>query len=431
MKQWSKVVARSCLLLVASANAQDPSEGPSLRLSGFGTLSLTRADAPTGWGFLREFTQPANDGGLRADVDTRLGLQANLALGERVQAVAQVIVKDRVRGAQATDSIEWAFVSWRPDARTTLRVGRISPNLYFGADVRNVGFAYGSVRPPVEFYGALPLHWIDGGDVQRVWTSGETHWQARLTGGFNSKIAVDRASDGGSAAAYAFDSLAAASLTRSQGGLALKGMLARTVIKPRLSEASEHLAQELRGVAALPVSAVAAEAAALAGDLSLRRGTITFASLGVDYSAGPWRLVAEGGRLGGDFAFMNGSYGYALASRQFGALTPYALVGRARTRGQPGSLPQWEAALSPAIGPAAAAQAQALGTAVVEGFVNGPRFDQSSWALGLRWDLHPQAALKLQWERVRVHPNGSGLWANATAQGAVNHVSSVSLDFVF
>lgn len=429
MKQRSSVGC-VCLLLVASAYAQDPSEGQSLRLSGFGTLGLTKTDAPPAWGFLREFTQPANDGGLRADIDSRLGLQANLALSERVEAAVQVVVKDRVRGAKASDSIEWAFVAWRPDAQTTLRVGRLTPNVYFGADLRNVGFAYVPLRPPPEFYGVLPLHWVDGADLEHTWTSGDTRWQARLTGGFNSRLSVERVT-GSEPVRYTFDSAVAASLTRLQAGLALKATLAQVTVEPGFSATRAQSVQALRDVAALPVPSVAAEAAALADSLVLLRGVVTFAALGADYKLGSWRLVAEGARLGGDFGFMNGSYGYALASRQFGALTPYAMAGRARTRGQSMALPRWQGALSPLIGPAAAAQAQALGAAVVERSVNGSRFDQSSLALGLRWDLHPQMALKTQWERVRVHPNGSGLWANATTQGAVSHVGSVALDFVF
>lgn len=420
----------SCLLLAATARAQEFTGGPSLRLSGFGTLGATKADAPAGWGFLREFTQPANDGGLRADIDSRVGLQANLALGARVEAVAQVVLKDRMRGAKASDSLEWAFVAWRPEAGSTLRVGRLSPNVYFGADLRNVGFAYVPLRPPLEFYGVLPLHWVDGADLERTWTSGDTRWEARLTGGTNSRLSVERVS-GLDPVVYTLESAAAASLTRSQGALTLKATLARVVIEPGFSATRAQSAQALRAVAALPVPAVAAEAAALADHLMAARGVVSFAGLGADYQLGPWRFAAEGARLGGDFGFMTGSYGYLHASRQFGTLTPYAMAGRARTRGQPAVLPQWEAALVPALGPAAAAQAQALGTVVVERFVNGSRFDQSSLALGLRWDLHPQMALKMQWERVRVHPNGSGLWANATTQGAVNHVGSATLDFVF
>lgn len=430
MKHRTRLFALACLLPAACAQAQELAGAPSLRLSGFGTLGLTKADAPPGWGFLREFTQPANDGGLRADIDSRLGLQANLALSERVEAIAQVVVKDRVRGAKASDSIEWAFVAWRPDAQTTLRVGRLTPNVYFGADLRNVGFAYVPLRPPLEFYGVLPLQWVDGADLERTWTSGDTRWQARLTGGFNSRLSVERVTGSGPVP-YTFDSAVAASLTRLQAGLALKATLARVTIEPGFSATRAQSVQALRDVAALPVPSVAAEAAALADSLVLSRGVVTFAALGADYMLGSWRLVAEGARLGGDFGFMNGSYGYALASRQFGALTPYAMAGRARARGRPMALPRWQGALSPLIGPAAAAQAQALGAAVVERSVNGSRFDQSSLALGLRWDLHPQMALKTQWERVRVRPNGSGLWANATTQGAVSHVGSVALDFVF
>jgi hypothetical protein len=57
--------------------------------------------------------------------------------------------------------------------------------------------------------------------------------------------------------------------------------------------------------------------------------------------------------------------------------------------------------------------------------------NQHTVSLGARWDLHPQVALKFQWDRVRIGAYGGRLWANATAQAAEANVTSVLLDFVF
>jgi hypothetical protein len=37
----------------------------------------------------------------------------------------------------------------------------------------------------------------------------------------------------------------------------------------------------------------------------------------------------------------------------------------------------------------------------------------------------------VQWDRIRVAPNGSVLWGNASAQPARARMTSVSLDFIF
>jgi hypothetical protein len=379
---------------------------------------------------VREFTQPRNDGGTRADIDSRLGLQANYALTPRVEAVAQVVLKDRVHEASTSDALEWAFVAWRPDAHSTLRVGRVNPKTYMQADVRNVGFAYTALRPSVDFYGVLAQQWADGIDIARTWTSGEAQWQAAAQAAFNGRVHFD-VQRGFEPFTFSSKKSMALFVTRAEGGLTLSASFARSDFTTDVGATGVPVVQNLQSVAALPVPEVAREAAALIEGFNLDGGWLSLASLGVDYQTGPWRLVAEGARISGDYDFVNGHYGYIQAAHSVGAWTPYVAAGRARTRGRPAPPPQWGVALAPVIGAVGAAQAQALGTSVVQGFVNSIRFDQSSLSLGVRWDVQPQMALKLQWDRVDVRANGGGLWANSDLRPSVNHVVGVGLDFVF
>ena len=71
-----------------------------------------------------------------------------------------------------------------------------------------------------------------------------------------------------------------------------------------------------------------------------------------------------------------------------------------------------------------------LGSMVTTSLNNG-RAQQSTWALGARWDFHAQAALKLQWERVRVQPSGSTLWTGADGAAATANVATAVVDFIF
>jgi hypothetical protein len=430
--RFAAAAACGCLGLSGAAYAQDESteQGTGLRLSGFGTVGVTHTRAPDGWGFVRDFTQPRNDGGTRADIDSRLGLQAHYALTPRVEAVAQVVLKDRVQQASRSDALEWAFVAWRPDAHSTLRMGRVNPKIYMQADVRNVGFAYTALRPSVDYYGALPLYWADGVDAARTWTLGDTQWQAAAQVGFNGRVHFD-VQRGFEPFTFSSKKSMVLSLTRAQGGLTLSASFARSDFKTDVGATGAPIVQNLQSVAALPVPEVAGEASALIEGFNLDGGWLSFMSLGADYQAGPWRLVAEGARISGDYAFINGHYGYIQAGRSIGAWTPYVVAGRAHTRGRPAPPPQWGVALAPVIGAVGAAQVQALGTSVVQGFVNSTRFDQSSLSLGVRWDVQPQMALKLQWDRVKVHDNGGGLWANSDLRSSTNYVVGVGLDFVF
>jgi hypothetical protein len=66
--------------------------------------------------------------------------------------------------------------------------------------------------------------------------------------------------------------------------------------------------------------------------------------------------------------------------------------------------------------------------------LNSPRMAQSTLSLGMRWDFDSRAALKLQWDHVRVRDGGWGLWTSSIgsdrAAGSAN-VLSASIDFVF
>lgn len=122
-----------------------------------------------------------------------------------------------------------------------------------------------------------------------------------------------------------------------------------------------------------------------------------------------------------------GTAAYAIVGRRFGNLIPFASVSAfrpakpaARAEGDWGAL----------LGDPAASVLQATAVHVL----NIPRVDQRTLALGLRWDLHPQAALKFQWDRIQVQQNGYGLWSTLdTTSRPDSQVSllSVTLDWVF
>jgi len=38
--------------------------------------------------------------------------------------------------------------------------------------------------------------------------------------------------------------------------------------------------------------------------------------------------------------------------------------------------------------------------------------NQSTWSLGLRWNLSPKVALKCQWDQTRIKEQGGVLWLN-------------------
>jgi hypothetical protein len=124
------------------------------------------------------------------------------------------------------------------------------------------------------------------------------------------------------------------------------------------------------------------------------------------------------------------SAGYASIARQFDAVTVYTVASRIASSTPAVVAPDWAVPLTPVIGPAAAQQAQFLGSTAAT-LANNFRAQQDTLSLGARVDLGPQMALKVQWDRIRVAPNGSVLWDNTSVQPARARMTSVSLDFIF
>lgn len=360
-------------------------------------------------------------GDVRPDIDSRIGLQLNYSPDARFELVAQVSGLRRASHSTLADGLEWAFAAYRPDGATTLRAGRLNIDAFLMSDHRNVGFAFAYARPPVEFYGALPST-LDGADLTRRWNLASGLWQAKVYAGST------RSGDLEEVEPFKVHDVIGGMVSREADGLLLRATYTRTRIASRPA-AVEPLLQGLASVATLPVPEVAAQAADLHNQLDSAGKPINYAGVGLSLERGDWLLAAEFARISGHPTYAQRA-GYASLGRRWGPLTGYALVGRIDSSVPTRPSPAWRLALTPALGAAAAQQTQALADAATYA-LNKAGAHQTSVALGLRWDLQPQMALKLQWDQVRVSAAGGLLWANATLEAARARIATVLLDFVF
>lgn len=399
-----------------------------LRLSGFSTIGVvdSRMDAP--WVFRRDSLQPGGPhGGLRSRVDSRLGLQANLALTERLEAVAQTVLKPMPDAAPESQRIEWALLAYRPAPDWTLRAGRVSTDMRLVSEYTNVGFAYPWVRPIPEMYGLLSISSVDGVDVQKTWTGGAARWRAKLQLGQTDMRAPVA---GGQALTVKGRDMLALTLQREEGGLLLKANVTWTQIAFDAGLGVRPLFDALERLRQLP-EPVGREASALAGRLPIEPLSARYASVGLQYQSGPWLTHAE--LALGDVRETGDSdlSAYASVGYRFGAVTVFGMTGAVSPRQRAAQAPTtWAAALTPLLGAADAAAAQGAGvTAAAVG--NALRIDQRSLSLGVRWDVHPQLALKAQVDHVRVGANGAALWWRGTPDARSGNVLSFVVDTVF
>jgi hypothetical protein len=412
---WRHRLALLAALAVAGGAAL-ADEG--LRLSGFGTLGYaghSRSDiAPA-----RDISQLPADGyrtGASWRLDTRLGVQLEYAVSPSLDLVGQAVLRDHFH-ADVNSTIELAYAAIKPRHDLDLRVGRINYDAFLMSDHRNVGYAYTWLRPPAEFYGWIPIFSLDGVDAAYHLAADEGRWRVKLQAG-RAKVAlpIDRGYD------FRANNLLGASLTRQTASWRLKAAYSQFTVGSEVPFFAP-LHAGLEQVAAAGIPQVSAEAADLRRNLGFAGTKVTYTTLGAAYDDGVWIAQAELGRSTASSAVVpHGSMAYASVGRRFGDWTPYLLLSASRPgndrRAAANSWGAFDATLrDPALF-----------------VVNATRIEQRTLAVGARWDVHRQAALKVQWEHTHIQPAGYGLWWRDLAlkdrKTPVEQVSA-TLDFIF
>ncbi len=159
------LITMASLACNALAQTTSIAEESVLRFSGFGTLGAVHTDSG-GAAFIRDITQPkgASNRGVSFDTDSRLGVQANYAISDNLEVVAQVVSRYRYEN-DFRPELTWGFLKYTINDMVEVRAGRIGFDAFIGSDTRDVGYSYLWARPPVEYFGTLLFPYEDGGDI--------------------------------------------------------------------------------------------------------------------------------------------------------------------------------------------------------------------------------------------------------------------------
>lgn len=405
--------AGGLLVLAGMAWAQEAA-GPSFSLRGFGTFGAVRTDTE-GAEFIRDASQPKGakktfDFG----VDSRLGIQGNLRLGDSFEVVAQAVARRRYDGT-FNPELTWAFLKWRAADGLDVRGGRLGFDVYQLADTRNVGYAHLWVRPPVEFYGRVPVDHFDGADVaiRRPLGTGFAGWKVfggradgRIPGTQGVPFDLTGSPLMGTVGDY------------QQGPWEFRLALARLKFRSEFEPQVEALLAALRDPA---VAAVSPGAPALADELAVKEKWVRYASFALQWEEGPARVHLELSRTSAPTpALPRTDAGYLTVGHRWGAWTPFLGYAAIRSRQETRSTGL------PAFPPFTALDA------AVADYLARSRNQQRSFSAGVRWDFHRNVCFKAQVDSVRAEGQGRQLWAHPdpTWNGRAT-VASFVLDFVF
>ena len=413
------------LAVCEPAGAQMATQINDWSFSGYGTVGYSDVLGDAPYSFVRDLAQTAPEtmGAGSWNTDSRLGLQAAYRFSPQTDAVVQAVLRSKA-DATAENSIEWAYVTHRPIENLNMRLGRVGIDVFMLSDYRNLGYAQTSVRPNWEFYGFMPVYSLDGLDATYIHITDAARWSFKAQAG-RTKAAVPLV--GGDNYDFVGDHFLDVTAVREAGPWRLKAGYAQMTITNEAPLAA--LTQSLIQLGSMAIPGVSAEAADLAHQVSFQGAKISYLAFGASYDDGVWLAQAELSHVTSNRLVMTqGTNGYLQVGRRIGVLTPFVGISVFHADYPAASAQSDWASLLGNDPSVALLQAGALRT------VNSTRVDQNTLSLGLRWDIHPQVAIKLQWDSISVKPNGFGLWSpasNATmAAERINLVTS-SLDWVF
>jgi hypothetical protein len=403
------------LLLLALAYAEcagaRTQDGPGWSVSGFGTLGLVHASERHA-DYTSSAMKHSGAGATRrwsADVDSRFGLQLDLALNRRWSGVLQVVSEQGLDNSYRP-RVEWANIKYQATPELALRAGRIALPMFLTAEYRKVGYVYPWVRPPVEGYGVLPFTSADGVEANYRWSAGSVRNSTQLFWGHEEVALAGRLRGWGR-------HIAGLASTCDWRALSVRASLVS-------ADATTGIGAPLfDGFAAFGVAGEA-----LGRRYRIDHKRISIASIGANYDPGQWFLMAEAS--GTRSASLLGSTRsvYASAGWRHQAFTPWLTWSHVRAVG-PASDPGL--ALDGLAAPAAS-RADTLNAGLNLLLATVPR--QVSLGAGLRWDLRADTALKFQYDRVTPHGGSRGTLINPAPgfrSGRTTHVASVAADFVY
>ena len=407
-------VATLMMLGCCMARAGEPvadGDAPRWSFGGFGTLGVVRSNEKEA-DFTANVLNPGDAGHSRAwsaGVDSRLGMQLGVNLGSSWSAVLQLVSERTLSGGYAP-KVEWANINYQLTPDISVRAGRIALPLFLAGDYRKAGYALPWARPPVELYGVIPLSNSDGVDASYRWRAGDSNNSTQVFVG-HTDLPV---------------SAVARAQARRMGGLSNTTTAGALTVRASFltTRLSVDIARELFD----GLRAFGPQGAALAARYDVNAVRADVATIGFSYDPGAWFLMGEIGRMNARSYLGDKTAGYLSAGYRTGNLTPYLTYSASR----PNTATATPGLDLSALPPPMAGAGAGLNAGLNQLLAAIPR--QSSVTAGVRWDLCPNHALKLQYDRITPRQGSTGTFINVQPgfrAGRPIAVLSAALDFVF
>lgn len=410
MKQIRALMFAGGLVSCSFAALSDSGHSIDWSFDGFGTLGLVYSDERhadfVGNTFARRGAGHSRR--LSPEVDSRLGFQVTADLTPSLTGVVQLVSEKNPDGSY-DPRVEWANLKYDVTPELDVRVGRMVLPSFLVSEYRKVGYANPWVRPPQEVYRLVPVTNFDGIDFSRRFHFDEL--TASLRGSYGWTDVEGQAGDIKARDGFVLNT------TLESRAWKLFALYTRANMTVR---ALDPLFDGFRQLGPVGES--------VADRYQVSSTRVDIWSLGWQYDPGDWFTMAEWSRARTRSILGDADGWYVSAGYRHGNLTPYATVAGRRVLSATADPGVPVSGLPPEL----AGMAATLNTNLNQFLAATPR--QKSLSLGVRWDVAPQIALKVQYDFIDLARGSPGLLTNIQPEfepGGSLSLFSLSMDFVF
>lgn len=356
------------------------------------------------------------------DSDSALALQAIMQTGGRWSVTGQVLAKGFSFGEYSPyePSLQWLFASYELSPELRVRAGRLRTPHFLYSESLEIGYSYPWVRPPIEMYANFlePFANFDGFDLT---------WQKEI-GEFDNEFKVF---GGQIQAEYRGRDV---NLEKAGGFAALTRWDAYTfrycynwnrlsIDDPNLHEPISYY----RLAADIFQQPIFDD---IADTLKLDSKVYQYHGVGIQWEEGPWTVIGEKLQTvgpGKQFSFENDGW-YITVAHQINDWMPYVSVGEYRSEMDPDINRRIVASYS--VVPAGIALLDELRDGTIKG-INDLSVYHRSTTLGIRYDFHSNAAIKLEAEHFSFVSTGQMLFDASKEEPDSVLATSIVIDVVF
>lgn len=364
------------------------------------------------------------------DSDSALALQAIMQTGDRWSVTGQVLAKGFTFGEYSPyePRLEWLFASYELTPELRVRGGRLRLPYFMYSESIEIGYSYPWVRPPIEMYANFlePFANFDGVDLTLQKAIGEFDNEFKVFAGSAEAEYRGREVD-------VEKTTGLAALTRwNEFTFRYCYSWNRMSIydpDPDIVAAMDgyRLAEQFATAANIPGAEIFGD---IADTLRLDSKVYQYHGFGAQWEHGPWTVIAE--KLatqgpGKQFSFENDGW-YVTVAHQIDAWMPYVSVGEYRSEMDP-KINRRILASYEVIGPGIAALDD-LRTRTMASISDLSVYHRST-TLGIRYDFHSNAALKLEAEYFSFKSTGQMLFDGSEEEPDHVIATSIVVDVVF